>query len=107
MGEVDRAIGYVRVSTPEQADEGFGLEAQIERILNIDDFEIDRIVRDEGETGTDLKREGLQKVLHMARNGKISYLVIFRLDRISRDMLDMFHVLRILRENDVEVVTTK
>lgn len=106
MSEQGRAVGYARVSTQEQAEEGCGMKDQVGRLKKVDEIEflelID-IVEDRGETGTNLEREGLQRILNLARNGEIDYVVVVRLDRLSRDMLDTLHVLRVLRENEVKV----
>jgi DNA invertase Pin-like site-specific DNA recombinase len=86
-----KAIGYARVSTDEQA-KGFGLDAQVQairahcktqRLCLIETF------RDEGQsgsTGIDA-RPGLAAVLALLDSGAADVLVVPRLDRLARDLL--------------------
>ena len=84
-------IGYVRVSTEEQADSRAGLEAQRAAIL----AEATRrgwhhveIIEDAGYSGKDLRRPGIVEALEALRRHDASTLVVAKLDRLSRSMLD-------------------
>ena len=58
-----KAIGYIRVSTDEQAREGISLEnqrAKIETYCSLNDLELAEIIEDAGKSGKDLNREGMQ-----------------------------------------------
>ena len=62
-----KAIGYVRVSTEEQAREGISLDNQktkIEAYCELNDLELVEIVEDAGKSGKDLNREGIQSLLN-------------------------------------------
>jgi site-specific DNA recombinase len=91
-----KAIGYVRVSTDEQATEGVSLAAQrakIEAYAVCADLELVAIVEDAGISGKKTaNRPGLQKALSMLEDGAADALVVFKLDRLSRstrDVLDL------------------
>ena len=85
------AIGYVRVSTEDQAKEGVSLDNQkskIEAYCQLKDLELSEIVEDAGISAKNLKRPGVQKVLRMARKKKIDAIVVYKLDRIFRSTVD-------------------
>ena len=86
-----KAIGYVRVSTQEQADHGYSIEAQVSKIkayADLYDIELVDVVIDAGVSAKSLKREGLQKVLTTLDNGGADAVLIFKLDRLTRDVSD-------------------
>lgn len=86
-----RAAGYVRVSDAEtQGRHGASLAAQRERIAGqctARGWELVRVYSDK-ESGKDLKRPGLQKMLEDAKRGDFQAVVITKLDRLSRSVKD-------------------
>ena len=87
-----KAIGYVRVSTEEQAKSGLGLEAQIAKIkayAELFDIELTEIIADEGISGKTLERDGLQKAIKMLKDKKAEGMVIAKLDRLTRNVADL------------------
>jgi DNA invertase Pin-like site-specific DNA recombinase len=91
-----QVVGYVRVSTEEQGLSGAGLEAQRAAILAecerrgwklVESFE------DLGSSGKNLKRPGVQAALEALSRGEASALVVAKLDRLSRSMLDFAGVM--------------
>jgi DNA invertase Pin-like site-specific DNA recombinase len=86
-----RALGYVRVSTDEQAGSGAGLIAQraaIEAEAARRDWELLDIVEDAGFSGRDLRRPGIRTVLELLRSGRAAALIVAKVDRLSRSMVD-------------------
>jgi DNA invertase Pin-like site-specific DNA recombinase len=86
-----RVIGYVRVSTEEQAVSGAGLEAQRRAILaecKRRGWELVETIEDAGYSAKDLKRPGVQEALRALEAGDAKALVVAKLDRLSRSMLD-------------------
>jgi DNA invertase Pin-like site-specific DNA recombinase len=86
-----KVIGYTRVSTDEQADKGLSLPAQrakIEQYCQLYDLELTEVIEDAGQSGKSLKREGLQRALAMLKKGKAEGLVIAKLDRLTRSVVD-------------------
>lgn len=82
-------IGYCRVSTEEQADEGFSIEGQANKLRAyalLHDLGEVTVVTDPGKSGKDLNRPGLQQVLAMLEAGHVASLLIWRLDRLSRNL---------------------
>ena len=85
------AIGYVRVSTEDQAKEGVSLDNQkskIEAYCQLKDLNLSEIVEDAGISAKNLRRPGIQKVLRMARKKKVDAIVVYKLDRIFRSTTD-------------------
>ncbi|MEA9759756.1 MULTISPECIES: recombinase family protein [Xanthomonas] len=87
---VRRAIGYVRVSTDEQAAQGHSLALQPERIRQwcaLRELQLVDIVFDEGiSAGVQLhKRPGGKELMHRLRTGEADVVVVFRLDRLFRN----------------------
>jgi DNA invertase Pin-like site-specific DNA recombinase len=86
------AIGYVRVSTQEQATEGVSLDAQRDRIWDycrLHAIKLIDIRADEGLSGSSLDRPGLQAALEMIRRGRGNTLIVAKLDRLSRSLKDV------------------
>lgn len=86
-----KAIGYVRVSTEEQATEGVSLEAQrarVEAYAIAAGLELVAIVEDAGLSGKSLARPGVVRVLEALENGDAGALIVYKLDRLSRSTSD-------------------
>ena len=69
----DTAIGYIRVSTDEQAQDGVSLDVQrkrLEQYAELYDIELTTIIEDAGVSAKTLKRDGLQMALTMLRQGR-------------------------------------
>jgi len=88
-----KVIGYLRCSTEEQADSRAGLDAQRASIL----AEAQRrgwtetnltFVEDAGFSGKNLDRPGISAALDALRHRRADTLVVSKLDRLSRSMLD-------------------
>ena len=83
---------YVRVSTEEQAQHGFSIEAQKEKasaFVMSQDGEIYKIYVDDGYSGKNLKRPALQNLIKDAENKKFDIVLIYKLDRLSRRLSDL------------------
>jgi DNA invertase Pin-like site-specific DNA recombinase len=86
-----RLIGYVRVSTAEQARSGLGAAAQRAKIAEAvarDGHQIVDVIADDGEHGTSLQRPGLHRALEAIAAGEADGLVAVKLDRVSRSVVD-------------------
>jgi DNA invertase Pin-like site-specific DNA recombinase len=82
-----RAIGYVRVSTDEQAREGVSLAAQEARIRAYavaKDLDLAEVLRDEGLSGKTLDRPGMQRLIAACQAGEVGAVVVVKLDRLTR-----------------------
>ena len=87
-----RVVGYVRVSTLEQALSGAGLAAQeaaITEAASRNGWHLVGIVRDAGASGKDLDRPGLHEVLALAAASDVDALVVAKLDRLTRSLVGL------------------
>jgi site-specific DNA recombinase len=85
------AIGYVRVSTEDQAKEGVSLnnqKAKIEAYCQLKDLELQEVIEDAGISAKNLRRPCVQKVLKLARRREVDAVVVYKLDRIFRSTVD-------------------
>lgn len=92
IAEPRRAVGYVRVSTEEQAREGLSLAAQESRIrafCEAKGWELVRIYRDEGYSGKNLDRPGIQALIRDLKADGIDVVVVLKLDRLTRSVRDL------------------
>lgn len=86
-----RVLAYVRVSSEEQADSRAGLEAQrtaIQRECERRGWEVVEVIEDAGFSAKDLKRPGVRAALDQLERKQADGLVVAKLDRLSRSMLD-------------------
>ncbi len=85
-------VAYCRVSTEEQADEGFSISGQADRLrayAELHDLGPVTVIEDPGRSGKDLLRPGLQQVLAMVEAGHVTNVLVWRLDRLSRNLGDL------------------
>lgn len=90
-----KIIAYLRVSTPEQADTGAGLDAQRAAVTAEAErrgwTEVDYI-EDAGYSAKSMNRPGLAAALKALDEGAAETLVVAKLDRLSRSMLDFARI---------------
>lgn len=99
-----KAVGYIRVSTEEQAREGVSLDNQREKIelyCRMNDFALTGIEADEGISGKDLNRPGVKKILDMAKKREIDAIVIYKLDRMFRSTIDALNTATMLDKSGI------
>ena len=99
---------YVRVSTQDQAQQGFSLDAQEDSLKNYANalgYEIFKIYRDEGKSAKDLKRPEMQQMLNDAENKKFSAIFIYKLDRFSRSLKDLILTIDQLKNLGIDFIS--
>jgi len=87
-----RVVGYLRVSTERQAEEGLGLEVQEAKIwewASAEGHELVAVLSDEGVSGAKEldHRPGLSDAMGLLREGSAQGIVVYRLDRLARDLI--------------------
>lgn len=104
---MNKAIGYVRVSTEKQAEEGVSLDAQVSKIkawASLNDYELLHIYKDEGISGSSLnKREGMIEALSNIKRGMA--FICYSLSRISRDTVDTLSISREIEKKGADLVS--
>lgn len=100
---------YVRVSTQEQAQQGFSLDAQQEALENYAralGYEIFKIYRDEGKSAKDIQhRPEMVQMLKDAEAKKFSAIFIYKLDRFSRSLKDLILTIDKLKDIGIDFVS--
>lgn len=87
-----KLIGYLRVSTDEQAQSGLGLaaqEAKIRAYAELYGHELVEVITDAGQSAKSLKRPGITQALAMLGSGEADGLLVAKLDRLTRSVADM------------------
>src|SRR3954470_19729540 len=102
----NRAVGYARVSRDRQAEEGVSLDVQEEKLRAaavMKELDLVEVIIDPGESGKDLDRPGMQRLLAMVRAREITYVIIPKLDRLSRKVADAVELVDLFAEHGVEL----
>ena len=100
-----RAVGYVRVSTEDQAREGVSLDNQREKIkayCMLKDLVMVEIIEDAGISAKNLKRPGMQRVLDLAKRKEIDAVIVYKLDRMFRSTIDALDTTRKFDKHGIE-----
>lgn len=95
---------YVRVSTDEQAKEGFSIPAQKERLrafCQSQGWEIVHEYIEEGWSAKDLTRPKMKQLLNDIKKGEIEIILVYRLDRLTRSVLDLYLLLQTFDQYNV------
>ena len=104
---MQKAIGYIRVSTQNQADEGVSLEAQrakIEAWCTLNDAELIAVHEDAGVSGASMTgRDGLHAALKATTKGMA--LVCYAISRIARSTRDMLEIAERLDAKGADLVS--
>ncbi len=103
-----KTIGYIRVSTEEQAREGISLSAQESKIRAycsiIDTPETDiELIIDAGESGKNLNRPGMKQLIEMIEKKQVSAVVIYKLDRLSRKTIDALNLIEMMDKKEIAI----
>lgn len=101
-GQAERTpvIGYLRVSTREQAESGLGLDAQRRAISDEAErrgWDV-RWITDEGYTARNLNRPGYREAMRALKRREASALVVAKLDRLSRSLPDFGATLALAKQ---------
>lgn len=100
---------YCRVSTDEQAREGVSLDEQQERLKAYCramgwSNEL-QIFVDDGYSAKNLERPELKRLLHAVKSGTVSRIMVTKLDRMSRRLLDLLNLIDLLQDYEVSFVS--
>ena len=109
MNEERKVAGiYIRVSTEDQAREGFSLGEQKEKLLQLckfKEYEVFKIYEDAGISAKDIThRPAFQEMLADMKKGKINYIVAYKLDRVTRSVRDLEELIAVLEKYNTYLV---
>lgn len=106
----NKAAIYVRVSTEEQAKEGFSLAGQEQALKDhakLLGYDIYKIYKDEGKSAKDMHRPAMQQMLKDAEKRYFSAIIVYKLDRFSRSLKDLILTIEKLKEIDIDFVSVQ
>lgn len=101
MKKIKVAI-YIRVSTKRQVEEGHSLSSQQEKLIKLcetNGYVVYKIYADEGKSGKNTKRPAYQKMMEDMRQGKFDKIIVTKLDRISRSLIDLEELIQELQKH--------
>jgi site-specific DNA recombinase len=99
-----QAAIYLRVSTDEQVSEGYSISAQKERLeafAKSQGWAVTEYYIEEGQSAKDMNRPELQRLLTDVKAGGMDIVLVYRLDRLTRSVLDLYRLLNLFEENKV------
>lgn len=99
---------YIRVSTEDQAREGFSLGEQEEKLKDLckyKEYEVFKVYCDAGISAKDMEhRPKFQEMLEDIKKGKINYIVAYKLDRVTRSVRDLEELIGMLEKYNCYLV---
>lgn len=100
-----RVAIYCRVSTVEQAEEGYSIDEQNLRIREYcerEGHEIYNLYEDRGVSGKNItNRPGIKQLLQDVTENKFDLVIVWKLNRISRKLLDILNIVELLNKHNV------
>ena len=100
---------YVRVSTQEQAKEGYSIGEQMERLQDYCKamrWDILKVYTDPGYSGGDTNRPGLKEMIKDVEARLVDKVVVYKLDRLSRSQLDTLYLIeKVFLANNTDFVS--
>lgn len=107
-----RAIGYIRESTKDQAENGYNLAEQERKIKAYFNYlKSDykgatlEIISDGGYSAKSLNRPGIKKVMTLVKTGKVDTIIIHNLDRLTRNVVDLARLVELFNEKKVNLIS--
>lgn len=100
---------YIRVSTLDQARDGYSLEAQ-ERVLRKwcadNKYEIYDLYADRGISGKDMEhRPDMQRLMRDAREDRFDMVVFWALSRFTRSVPDLYNTMEVFTKHNIDMVS--
>lgn len=87
---------YIRVSSAEQAEEGYSIGSQTDKLnayCKAMGYKIFNTYVDPGFTGANIDRPALQQLIQDVESNKLDVVVVMKLDRLSRSQKDTLHLI--------------
>jgi len=107
--KIKKALVYCRVSTEEQAKEGYSLDAQEKictKFAKDNESQVISVYRDEGKSATNLNRPALQDLLAKCQQDKsIGAVIVQETDRLARNTKDHLTIRAMLKKEDIKLIS--
>lgn len=96
---------YIRVSTTSQAEEGYSIEEQKDKLTSychIKDWSVYNVYTDGGFSGSNTKRPAMEQLIKDANKKKFDTVLVYKLDRLSRSQKDTLYLIEdVFIANDI------
>lgn len=100
---------YVRVSTLEQAESGYSIGEQIDKLrkyADIQDWHVHDVYEDGGFSGSNTTRPALERLIGDAKRKSFDTVLVYKLDRLSRSQKDTLYLIEdVFKANDIDLVS--
>lgn len=99
---------YIRVSTFDQKKEGLSIEIQERKLQDyceLKEYWVFKIYKDEGISAGSINRPEFKQMMEDAKNNKFSAIITYKLDRFSRNMVDLIYLLNELEDYNVDFIS--
>lgn len=103
-----RTAIYSRVSSTQQVEEGYSLQAQYEKLVEftrLQSWDLIRVYTDPGVSAKDLKRPGVTELIEDLKADKFDAIVVHKLDRLTRNISDLYDLVELVNEKNVKLVS--
>lgn len=96
---------YARQSLDKK--DSLSISSQIEFCKReIKDGEEYKVYTDKGYSGSNINRPAFEKLLDDVQNNRVSKVIVYRLDRISRSLLDFAKIIELFQKHNVEFISS-
>lgn len=100
-----KTIGYIRVSTTMQANDGSSLDNQKDKIVayaKANGLELSEIISDEGISAyRGSKRNGYDKIMDMIKDKEVDNIIVYSLSRFSRNIISTLQAVEMMNKSSV------
>lgn len=109
MKSTNKVAIYVRVSTTNQAEEGYSIDEQIDKLeayCKIKEWTVYKVYTDGGFSGSNTERPALESLIKDANKKKFDTVLVYKLDRLSRSQKDtLFLIEDVFIKNGIEFLS--
>ncbi len=101
---------YMRVSTDRQAKEGDSLEEQeneLKKFCDYRNFQVRNVFIERGKSGKNTNRPEYQNLIADIKAQKINAVVVKKIDRLSRSLLDFEDFMNLLQKHEIEFISLR
>ena len=103
-----QVVGYVRVSTEGQAQDGVSVamqQAKIDAYAVVKDWTVTEVICDEGVSAKNTNRPGLQRLLALVDARQVEAVIVYKLDRLTRSVTDLDQLIKRFERKGVALVS--
>ncbi|MGC6177503.1 recombinase family protein [Lacrimispora sp. 38-1] len=109
MSNNTRCAIYIRVSTQEQATEGYSIQEQTERLkkyCEAHDWTVVKVYTDPGFSGANMDRPALKQLFSDIQKGSFNTILVYKLDRLSRSQKDTMYIIEdLFLKNGIDFIS--